>query len=225
MRPGMLLVCVLLFVACLGAASAQEQWTVPSRLDTTRLCRAIDSYLGTPYRFGGTTRQGMDCSGFVTTVYRAAGANLPHSSTILVTMGQEVPREQLRAGDLVFFNTFGKSTSHVGVMRRPGVFAHASSSNGVRLDELTNPYWAGVFVTGRRLVASPGRRQASTGAEVDDCPNEEELRAALESIEQALSGGDTGRQTDTDPESGGGDETDDETWADAEEDPPKPADK
>ena len=160
-KTGMVFLC---YAALACSATAQTRWNVPENFNVTRLCNAIDSYIGTPYRYGGTSRNGMDCSGFVMTVFNNAGARLPHSSAILVTLGEEVSRDQLRPGDLVFFSIAGKSVSHVGVMRRDGVFAHASTSSGVRLDQLTNPYWAGAYTTARRLVPSRSRQNNNGGA-------------------------------------------------------------
>lgn len=109
----------------------------------------------TGYRFGGKNPEaGLDCSGFVTYVFRnAAGRELNGNAAALARQGHEVARDQLQPGDLVFFNTLGHSFSHVGIYIGNGDFIHAPNSRGVvRIDKLTNPYYATHFETARALL-------------------------------------------------------------------------
>ncbi|WP_338016866.1 C40 family peptidase [Noviherbaspirillum saxi] len=111
--------------------------------------------LKTGYRFGGKNPEaGLDCSGMVTYVYReAAGMPLTGNAASFIREGREVAVDQLRAGDLVFFNTLGRPFSHVGIYLGKGEFIHAPNSRGrVRVDKLTNRYWSERFETARSLL-------------------------------------------------------------------------
>lgn len=109
-------------------------------------------YRGVPYRYAGMTSRGMDCSGLVARVLLAHGIRAPHNSAALYRLGQAVSREDLRPGDLVFFNTTGKGISHVGIYVGDGEFVHASSGKGeVRTDTLESGYYAKRYVGARRI--------------------------------------------------------------------------
>ena len=111
--------------------------------------------LKTGYRFGGKNpAAGLDCSGLVTYVYReAAGMPLMGNAALLAREGREVAVEQLRAGDLVLFNTLGRPFSHVGIYIGNGEFIHAPNSRGrVRVDKLTSQYWSQRFEMARTLL-------------------------------------------------------------------------
>ncbi|NEX62248.1 C40 family peptidase [Noviherbaspirillum galbum] len=113
------------------------------------------SLLRTGYRFGGKNPEaGLDCSGFVTYVYQLAlGRQLAGNAASLARQGKEIPRQQLQAGDLVFFNTLGRPYSHVGIYLGSDEFIHAPNSRGtVRVDKLTNAYYASRFETARTLL-------------------------------------------------------------------------
>lgn len=106
---------------------------------------------GVPYVWGGTTPNGVDCSGFVQTVYSLAGYTLPRTADVQFQATQEVPTDQLQPGDLVFFTTYLPGPSHVGIYAGQGRFIHASSSHGVTESVLTDPYFGPRFLGGRRL--------------------------------------------------------------------------
>jgi cell wall-associated NlpC family hydrolase len=111
--------------------------------------------LQTGYQFGGKNpAAGLDCSGLVSHVYReAAGMRLAGNAASMAREGREVASEQLRAGDLVFFNTLGQPFSHVGIYLGKGQFVHAPNSRGrVRVDMLTNRYWSERFEMARTLM-------------------------------------------------------------------------
>jgi cell wall-associated NlpC family hydrolase len=108
------------------------------------------------YRYGGKTlRTGLDCSGMVSYVYKAAtGRTLAAGTSGLVRMGRPVARNELQAGDLVFFNTRHRAHSHVGIYVGNGEFVNALNEKvGVRVDHLGAPYFATRFDGARRLVA------------------------------------------------------------------------
>ena len=116
------------------------------------------SYRGTPYRFGGTTRAGMDCSALVFHSYYAVGINLPRMSADQSKLGQKINLNQVRPGDLLFFAT-GKrknQVTHSGIVtesNKGGIrFIHASTSLGVTEDYLSNRYWTGAFLFARRIL-------------------------------------------------------------------------
>ncbi|MDR5833797.1 C40 family peptidase [Caballeronia sp. LZ034LL] len=115
------------------------------------------SLVGVPYRWGGNTPDaGFDCSGLVRYVVgRAASVDLPRTTGEMSSRGESVEPDEIAAGDLIFFNTTGRPHSHVGIYVGKLRFVNAPSTGGtVRLDYLTNPYWAKRF-DGIRRVAAP----------------------------------------------------------------------
>ncbi|HZZ11818.1 MAG TPA: C40 family peptidase, partial [Paraburkholderia sp.] len=115
------------------------------------------SLVGVPYRWGGNTPDsGFDCSGLVRyVVLRAASVNLPRTTADMSGRGESIEPDGIAPGDLIFFNTTGRAHSHVGIYVGKLRFVNAPSTGGtVRLDYLTNPYWARRF-DGIRRVAAP----------------------------------------------------------------------
>jgi cell wall-associated NlpC family hydrolase len=113
------------------------------------------SLLDTPYAWGGRgPAKGFDCSGLVSHVYKeAAGLTLHGSAADLGKLSRPVEAARLQAGDLVFFNTLGARHSHVGVYVGEGRFVHASNARtGVRIDKLSNRYYAQRFEGGHTLL-------------------------------------------------------------------------
>ncbi|HLT08950.1 MAG TPA: C40 family peptidase [Cyclobacteriaceae bacterium] len=115
------------------------------------------SYRGTPYRYGGTTRSGMDCSALVYLSFQSAGITLPRTSAEQSKVGKKVSIHNLEKGDLIFFAT-GKSrrkVTHAGIVtsaRRGDIqFIHSSTSLGVTEDNVYAPYWSQRVVRARRI--------------------------------------------------------------------------
>lgn len=113
------------------------------------------SYLGIRYRFGGTSPEtGLDCSGLVQNVFRnAIGLDLPRTAREMASLGDKIGRQDLKPGDLVFFNTMRRAFSHVGIYVGDGQFLHAPSrGGGVRVEDMGSSYWAKRFNGARRLL-------------------------------------------------------------------------
>lgn len=112
--------------------------------------------LGTPYRPGGTNpKEGFDCSGLVAHVIQDAfRLRMPRTSEDQASIGIEIQRHALEPGDLVFFNTRGKSNSHVGVYLGDNRFVHAPNARGVvRIESMDQSYWVKRFDQARRIIA------------------------------------------------------------------------
>lgn len=129
---------------------AQDKKAAPEK-ETSKVIGMAKSLLGTRYVWGGTSRGGFDCSGFVGYVMRNAGISLPRTAIEQSSRGTYVSRGELRSGDLIFFNTRGGRISHVGIYIGNNNFIHASSGKGrVIISELSG-YYANRYVTGRRV--------------------------------------------------------------------------
>ncbi len=146
-----------LFVSLLVLASCASQKSRSARdVQIETVIKTARSFTGTPYKWGGTTRSGMDCSGLLCSSFSAVGYQLPRTSAAQSEVGQKVKLGQLQPGDLVFFAT-GKrrrKITHVGMVtdiRKGDVkFIHSSSSLGVIESSLSTKYYAQRFITARR---------------------------------------------------------------------------
>lgn len=149
---------------CLLLASLAAMAETPIAVAAPRKARAkiVDvarSWLGTPYSYGGASRDGIDCSGLVYRVYidcfgSAPTRGLPRSALSLFSFVEAIPDKSLEPGDLVFFNTTGK-LSHVGIYEGEGLFIHAASDGsktGVIESRLDEKYWAAHFAGSGRII-------------------------------------------------------------------------
>ena len=121
-------------------------------LATAAVLATALAFQGSPYRNGGSDPSGFDCSGFVQYVFGRHSTPLPREVRDQYLIGREIPLADVRAGDLVFFETVSRGPSHVGMALGDGRFVHAPSSRGVvRVESYALPYWARRFVGARRV--------------------------------------------------------------------------
>ncbi|MDO5655293.1 MAG: NlpC/P60 family protein [Flavobacteriaceae bacterium] len=113
------------------------------------------TFLGTPYRYGGVTRRGIDCSAFMQQIFDVEGIDLPRQSIHQAKTGKAVSRAELQKGDLIFFSTTSPyRITHVGMVTEVEdgeiTFIHSASSKGVTFESLNHPYWDARYRAGRR---------------------------------------------------------------------------
>lgn len=128
--------------------------SMASANSATSLVSTAKSYIGVPYSYGGTTTSGFDCSGFIQYVFKKEGTSLPRTTGQQYNMGQAVAKSSLKTGDLVFFNTNGRGVSHAGIYIGASNFIHASTSKGVMISSIYDPYYWGKRYIGARRVTN-----------------------------------------------------------------------
>lgn len=139
---------------------------VGSAFADSKLDNTIGKVIGVDYDYGGTTTGGFDCSGFTGYVFKKLGISLPRSSKEQFQRGKKVARDDLRAGDLVFFNTSGHGVSHVGIYIGDGKFAHASVTRGVTIDSLSADYYVKRYIGARRVMDTDTYQEVATDPDV-----------------------------------------------------------
>ncbi|MFV9671064.1 NlpC/P60 family protein [Pantoea sp. ARC607] len=152
MRLG-LLILVLLLTGCTHHAPPVNGRLSDSITVIAELNDQLGNWHGTPYRYGGMSRQGVDCSGFVYLTFRDRFAlQLPRTTSAQSDIGTRISKDELLPGDLVFFKTGrGENGLHVGIYDSDNAFIHASTSQGVTRSSLDNVYWRKVFWQARRI--------------------------------------------------------------------------
>lgn len=117
------------------------------------LFKVIEEWWGTRYRLGGSSKMGIDCSALMQMFFTALyGLSLPRTAREQYDFSRKVSTTEVQEGDLVFFNT-GRGISHVGIYLQNNKFAHASTSEGVTISDLLDPYWVKRFVGVGRVEA------------------------------------------------------------------------
>ncbi|RUL54165.1 MULTISPECIES: C40 family peptidase [Lysinibacillus] len=130
----------------------ENTYAAEEEITSAELQETAKQYLGVPYRYGGTSTSGFDCSGFVLTVYKGLGVNLPRTSSSMYNVGDKVAKEDLQPGDLVFFNTSGRGISHVGIYYGNGKFIHSQTGQGVSITDINDKwYWGDRYVGAKRV--------------------------------------------------------------------------
>ncbi|ACS85425.1 NlpC/P60 family protein [Musicola paradisiaca] len=148
-----LLLISLTLAGCSGHGPQQNARLGDSGEVRSQLNAQLSTWRGTPYRYGGLDRAGIDCSGFVYLTFRDRfGLMLPRSTEEQTEVGTRIDRDELLPGDLVFFRTgSGGSGLHVGIYDSHDEFIHASTSRGVTRSSLNNVYWKRAYWQARRI--------------------------------------------------------------------------
>ncbi|HTX18483.1 MAG TPA: NlpC/P60 family protein [Bacteroidota bacterium] len=133
--------------------AAANHEAAPGAKSDQKMMDVILSYLGTPYVYGGDSKSGIDCSAFTEAVYaQSTSVTLPRTTAEQVRLGQPVSREDLKFGDLMFFNTTGTNPSHVGIYIGDDLFAHASEAFGVTISSIESSYYKKRYTEARRIL-------------------------------------------------------------------------
>ena len=131
------------------ASATLGKWSNPE--ERNLFVRVVKTFLGVPYKLGGSTLRGIDCSAFVKKIYEIFSIQLPRTTREQISIGKKVDKDQLEEGDLVFFKRRGNS-AHVGIYIGDNQFVHASSYNRqVKIDYLDTPYYSKRFLRGVRV--------------------------------------------------------------------------
>lgn len=124
---------------------------------TSKIARQLTTsalkFIGVPYVFGGTSTSGFDCSGYVQHVFAMLGMSIPRTADAQYDAGHKIVGG-MKPGDLVFFQTYAPGASHVGIYLGHNKFVSASSSQGVSISSLNDPYWHARYIGAKRLIAS-----------------------------------------------------------------------
>ena len=131
------------------ASATLGKWSNPE--ERNLFVRVVKTFLGVPYKLGGSSLRGIDCSAFVKKIYEIFNIELPRTTREQFSVGKKVEKDQLEEGDLVFFKRRGNS-AHVGIYIGDNQFVHASSYNRqVKIDYLDTPYYSKRFLRGVRV--------------------------------------------------------------------------
>ena len=146
----------LIILLSLSACSNHKTLTPPANISQSdsptvkKLYSQYNDWRGVKYRIGGTSKKGIDCSGFVQITYKQKlNKQLPRTTELMAKKGKAIAIKNLRPGDLVFFKT-GWKVRHVGIYAGKGEFIHASTSRGVIKSKLNNSYWTDAYWMSRR---------------------------------------------------------------------------
>ena len=113
---------------------------------------SANTFTGVPYKFGGTTPAGFDCSGYIRYVFQKIGFDMPRQADEQYTVGKKVEKSNLQPGDLVFFETYEPGISHSGIYIGDGQFISATSSSGVAVADINDSYWGPRYRGAKRVL-------------------------------------------------------------------------
>ena len=123
-----------------------------SDIKNETLYKFINEWQGVPYKYAGKDKAGIDCSGLTSTLYlKVYNKTISSNTKALVGEVKKISESDLKEGDLVFFNTNGKSISHVGVYLQNNKFVHASTKKGVMISDMNEPYFKQTYVSSGRV--------------------------------------------------------------------------
>ncbi|CAL2102731.1 NlpC/P60 family protein [Tenacibaculum sp. 190130A14a] len=155
--------CSFIMISC--GSSKNVASSKPSKAKTKKKVTIADkivwtavSYKGVPYKFGGMTKRGMDCSGLIHTSFKQRNVNLPRTSREMYAKGYDIPLKKVQRGDLLFFKTARKKgkVNHVGLVtsvKNGDIhFIHSTSSRGVIVTSLWQKYWRKAFIKAKRVL-------------------------------------------------------------------------
>ncbi|WP_439881117.1 C40 family peptidase [Pontibacter sp. MBLB2868] len=141
-----------------ATAAAEEFYSQKLNMRFTKpkswqLAQTVTRWIGTPYRYGRSSRKGTDCSGFVSSIYREVyGIRLSRSSKSMFRDVQHIKKDEMQTGDLVFFRRGPKQPIfHVGIYLKNNKFIHSATNGGVMVSSLNEPYYRNYFYAGGRV--------------------------------------------------------------------------
>lgn len=147
---------ISLFLVSCGSISKKSKVDNSVTGRAKNILKEAHSYMGTPYKYGGVSKSGMDCSGLVLQSFKKANIDLPRITRDQAKHGMKIKLRNVKPGDLLFFNTSGNKITHVGIVDhiKDGevFFIHASTSRGVMVSSIENVYWSKRFVKAVRYL-------------------------------------------------------------------------
>lgn len=151
----LLLIVIIVFIIFRFSTQGNDK-TSSNKID--KLLKAANSYKGVPYKYGGTTKRGMDCSGLVNRSFKEIEIQLPRSSKAMSAKGKEIALVDVRVGDLLFFDIarLKGEINHVGlvtsILNDEIFFMHSTTSKGVITSSMNESYWKNEFVKAKRVL-------------------------------------------------------------------------